>query len=61
MQLLLLIAGLVLLLVNPPLFAAAGTVGAICLVVFGVITVAQLAVLAVGLRAKSKFERDFFR
>jgi uncharacterized membrane-anchored protein len=46
MQLLLLIAGLVLLLAGGSWFAGAATVGIICLVLFAVITLLQVFVFA---------------
>lgn len=63
MQVILLIAGLILLLVNPPLFAAAGTVGLICLIVFGAITLFQiiafLGVAIFGAKSVSRNRRGF--
>lgn len=61
MQVLLLIAGLILLLAVPHLFAGAVTVGIICLVVFGVITLVQLALLAFGVKAAKRAHGEFGR
>lgn len=52
MQLLLLLAGLVLLLAGSSWFAGAATVGVICLVVFAIITLIQIVIFLV---AASKF------
>lgn len=64
MQLFLVIAGLILLLVHPPLFAGAATAGAICLIVAAVITVIQVALFVFGARkikrAQDEFRRDPF-
>lgn len=48
---LLLVGGLILLLVNPPLFVAAHTVGAILLAVWGVSFIFGLVVFAIGAAA----------
>lgn len=58
-QILLLIGGLVLLLVSPPLFAGAATVGWILLAVFVFITLWQIAVLIFASRQVSKVRRGF--
>lgn len=61
MQLLLLIAGLVLLLVGGSWFTGAAAVGAICLIVFGIITVLQIVTFAVGAKAASEAHKRFGR
>jgi len=59
MQLLLLIAGLVLLIAGSSWFTGAATVGVICLVLFGIATVAQLAVIAGVVKAQKSLSRGF--
>lgn len=59
MQILLLIAGLILLLAGGSWFAGATTVGIICLVLFGVITAAQVAVIAGVVKAQDSIRRRF--
>ena len=59
MQILLLIAGLILLLAGGSWFAGASTVGIICLGLFGVITAAQVAVVAGVWMADSSIRRRF--
>jgi hypothetical protein len=62
MQFLLLIAGLVLLLAGGSWFAGAATVGIICLVLFGIITLLQVLVFAQAINTARKrtSRRDLF-
>lgn len=61
MQLLLLIAGLVLLLAGGSWFAGAATVGIICLVLFGVITLLQVFVFAKAAKTVKQTRKGFSR
>lgn len=62
---LLLIVGLVFLIVSPPLFAAAHTVGVIILAVLAALLIWQVIALllfrSAAKRMKSSFERDYGR
>lgn len=58
MQILLLIAGLILLLAGGSWFTGAAAVGIICLVLFAIITAVQIAAVAAVAKAqKSVFDR----
>ncbi len=58
MQLFLLVAGLVLLLVSPPLFAGAATVGWIFIGVFAAITLIQITIWLLAIWGISKASKS---
>lgn len=59
MQILLLLAGLILVIAGGGWFSAATTVGIICLVLFGIITAIQIAVVVAAAKAQKSLTRDF--
>lgn len=59
MQILLLLAGLILLIVGGSWFAGAATVGVVCLVVFAIITLFQIIAIAGFRKARKSMVRDF--
>lgn len=59
MQLILLVVGLILVLVSPPLFASAVTVGWICLAVFAAICLIQLVFFIFAASVVSSQSKSF--